>query len=61
MLLFFVFVLTTVLFVELFKVKLAGKIKHYLTDNIMRIVNYITGTSLIIFGLLLIYNHYFSK
>ena len=54
MLLFFVFVLTTVLFVELFKVKLAGKIKHYLTDNIMRIVNYITGTSLIIFGLLLI-------
>ena len=61
MLLFFVFVLTTVLFVELFKVKLAGKIKHYLTDNIMRIVNYITGTSLIIFGLFLIYNHYFSK
>jgi threonine/homoserine/homoserine lactone efflux protein len=61
MLLFFVFVLSTVLFVELFKVKLAGKIKHYLTDNIMRIVNYITGTSLIIFGLLLIYNHYFSK
>ncbi len=61
MLLFFLFVLTAVLFVELFKVKLAGKIKHYLTDNIMRIVNYITGTSLIIFGLLLIYNHYFSK
>jgi threonine/homoserine/homoserine lactone efflux protein len=61
MLIFFVFVLTTVLFVELFKVKLAGKIKHYLTDKIMMIVNYITGTSLIIFGLLLIYNHYFAK
>ncbi len=61
MLLFFLFVLSAVLFVELFKVKLAGKIKHYLTDKIMMIVNYITGTSLIIFGLLLIYNHYFSK
>ena len=61
MLIFFLFVLTAVLFVELFKVKLAGKIKHYLTDKIMMIVNYITGTSLIIFGLLLIYNHYFAK
>ena len=61
MLLFFLFVLTAVLFVELFKVKLAGKIKNYLTNKIMMIVNYITGTSLIIFGLLLIYNHYFSK
>lgn len=61
MLLFFLFVLSAVLFVELFKVKLAGKIKHYLTDKIMMIVNYITGASLIIFGLLLIYNHYFAK
>ena len=61
MLIFFLFVLSAVLFVELFKVKLAGKIKHYLTDKIMMIVNYITGTSLILFGLLLIYNHYFAK
>jgi len=61
MILFFSIVLGAVLLVELFKVKLAGKIKHYLTDRIMLIVNYITGTALIIFGLLLIYNHYFNK
>lgn len=61
MLLFFSIVLGAVLFVELFKVKLAGKIKNYLTNKIMTIVNYITGTALIIFGLILIYNHYFNK
>ena len=61
MLLFFSIALASVLAVELFKVKLAGKIKHYLTDKIMTIVNYITGTALIIFGLILIYNHYFNK
>ena len=61
MLVFFLLVLAAVLFIELFKVKLAGKIKNYLTDRIMTIVNHITGTSLIIFGLLLIYNHYFAK
>ncbi|MBI3517867.1 MAG: LysE family transporter [Bacteroidetes bacterium] len=61
MLIFFSIVLGLVLCVELFKVKLAGKIKHYLTDKIMTIVNYITGTALIIFGLILIYNHYFNK
>ena len=61
MLFFFLILLGAVLFIELFKVKLAGKIKNYLTDKIMTIVNYITGTSLIIFGLLLIYNHYFAK
>lgn len=59
MLIFFLFVLTAVLFVELSKVKLANRIKHYLTAKIMMIINYMTGTSLIIFGLLLIYNHYF--
>ncbi|MBA4239386.1 MAG: hypothetical protein C0448_01580 [Sphingobacteriaceae bacterium] len=61
MLLFFSIVLVAVLFVELFKVKLAGKIKNYLTNRIMTIVNYITGVALIIFGLILIYNHYFNK
>lgn len=61
MLLFFSIVIAAVLFVELFKVKLAGKIKRYLTEKIMTIVNYITGTALIIFGFLLIYNHYFNK
>lgn len=61
MILFFSIVLVAVLFVELFKVKLAGRIKNYLTNRIMTIVNYITGTALIIFGLILIYNHYFNK
>ncbi|MES2566636.1 MAG: LysE family transporter [Bacteroidota bacterium] len=61
MLFFFSVVLAAVLFIELFKVKLAGKIKHYLTDKIMTVVNYITGTALIIFGILLIYNHYFHS
>lgn len=61
MIVFFSIVLGTVLLVELFKVKLAGKIKNYLTNRIMTIVNYITGTALIIFGLILIYNHYFNK
>jgi len=61
MLVFFSMVLGAVLFVELFKVKLAGKIKNYLTNKIMTIVNYITGSALIVFGLILIYNHYFNK
>lgn len=61
MLIFFSLVLGAVLFVELFKVKLAGKIKNYLTAKIMTVVNYITGSALMIFGIILIYNHYFNK
>lgn len=60
MLLFFIFVLSLVLLVELFKVKLAGKIKHLLTDNIMNGVNYVTGTALILLGIILIYHNYFN-
>ncbi len=60
MMLFFSVILAAVLAVELFKVKLAAKIKHILTDKIMTVVNYITGIALIIFGIILIYNHYFS-
>ncbi len=60
MIVFFAMVLSAVLFVELFKVKLAGKIKHYLTPKTMTTINYITGTALILFGLFLIYNQYFN-
>jgi threonine/homoserine/homoserine lactone efflux protein len=60
MIVFFSIVLGVTLVVELTKVYLAGKIKHYLTDRLMTIVNYITGSALIIFGLVLIYNHFFS-
>ncbi|MEO6904558.1 MAG: LysE family transporter [Bacteroidia bacterium] len=60
MILYFSTVLILTLSVELTKVHLAVKIKKYLTDKLMTIINYITGISLIIFGLFLIYNHYFS-
>lgn len=60
MILYFSIVLGLVLLVELFKVFLAGKIKKFLTDRIMHIINYITGTLLMIFGVVLIYNHYFE-
>jgi threonine/homoserine/homoserine lactone efflux protein len=61
MMLFFSVVLGSVLLIELSKVFLAEKIKNYLTDSLMMIVNYITGAVLIIFGLILIYNHFFSR
>lgn len=58
---FFSITLVLVLFIEIGKVYLAAKIKHILTDILMTVVNYITGAALIIFGLVLIYNYYFSK
>ena len=58
---FFSVTLSLILLIEIGKVYLAGKIKHFLTDRLMTIVNYITGSALIIFGLLLIYNYFFSK
>jgi threonine/homoserine/homoserine lactone efflux protein len=61
MFIFFSIVLGAVLCVELAKVYLAGKIKVYLTDRLMTYINYITGSILVIFGFVLIYNHYFAK
>jgi threonine/homoserine/homoserine lactone efflux protein len=61
MIIFFSIVLACTLAVELTKVHLAGKIKRYLTERLMRIVNYTTGSALIIFGLVLIYNHFFHS
>ena len=60
MMIFFSIILACTLSVELAKVYLAEKIKNYLTDKLMTIINYITGSMLIIFGLVLIYNHYFK-
>lgn len=60
MIIYFSVVLGLVLLVELFKVFLAGKIKKFLTDRIMHIINQITGILLMIFGLVLIYNHFFD-
>jgi threonine/homoserine/homoserine lactone efflux protein len=61
MIIFFSVVLVCTLIVELTKVYLAGKIKRYLTNKLMVTINYITGTALIIFGVVLIYNHYFNR
>lgn len=60
MIIYFSIVLGLVYTVELFKVFLAGKIKKFLTDRTMHLINIITGTLLIIFGVVLIYNHFFE-
>lgn len=45
--------------VEVLKANMASKIKRYLTAKTMRTINIITGILLVLFGLALIYNHYF--
>jgi len=60
MFIYFGITLGLVLTVEIFKASLASKIKKYLTDKLMRIINYTTGALLISFGIILIYNHYFK-
>ena len=59
MIIYFSITLGLVLLVELAKVSAAGKLKRILTPKIMYIVNVITGSLLVIFGLVLIYNHFF--
>ena len=61
MILFFVFSLIGVLSADLLKVFIAAKIKHYVTIRLIRIVNWITGFSLLGFGLFLVYTYYFSS
>jgi threonine/homoserine/homoserine lactone efflux protein len=56
MILYFLVILGIVLCLELGKVFLAGKIKHFLTVKMMNMINYVTGMALIIFGIVLIYN-----
>ncbi len=60
MLLYFSITLGLVLLVELGKVSAANKLKQVLTPKTMRTVNIITGTLLVIFGVVLIYNHFFD-
>jgi threonine/homoserine/homoserine lactone efflux protein len=59
MLIYFGITLGLVWLVEIFKCNIASKLKKYLTDKLMRIINYSTGVLLVLFGLILIYNHYF--
>jgi threonine/homoserine/homoserine lactone efflux protein len=59
MVIYFSITLGLVLLVELAKVSAAGKLKKVLTSKIMSIINFITGTLFVIFGLILIYTHFF--
>ncbi len=60
MIIYFSITLGLVLLVELAKVSVAGKLKQILTDKTMYLVNIITGGLLVIFGVVLIYNHFFE-
>jgi threonine/homoserine/homoserine lactone efflux protein len=57
---YFSITLGLVLLVEMGKVSAANRLKQVLTTRTMYIVNIITGGLLVIFGLVLIYNHYFE-
>lgn len=59
MIIYFSITLGLVLTVELGKVSIAGRLKKFLTAKIMHNINIVTGALLIIFGVVLIYNHYF--
>lgn len=61
MIIYFSITLGLVLLVELAKVSAANKLKRILTPKIMYLVNSITGMLLVIFGVVLIYNHYFGQ
>jgi len=60
MVIYFGFILGIVFLVELAKVSAAGKLKKVLTEKTMHRVNSFTGILLMVFGLVLIYNHYFG-
>ncbi|HQQ93002.1 MAG TPA: LysE family transporter [Bacteroidia bacterium] len=60
MILYFGLTLGLVLMVELAKVSAANRLKKILTQKTMHLIHNITGVLLIIFGLILIYNHYFE-
>ncbi len=59
MFIYFGITLGLTLTVEISKAYLASKIKKYLTDKLMHTINLATGILLVIFGIVLVYNHYF--
>jgi threonine/homoserine/homoserine lactone efflux protein len=61
MVIFFSITLGLVLLVELAKISAANRLKQVLTSRTMYIVNVTTGILLVIFGVVLIYNHYFNE
>lgn len=60
MIVYFSITLGLVLLVEIGKVSAANKLKKVLTAKIMHRVNVITGSLLMVFGVVLIYNHFFE-
>lgn len=60
MIIYFSITLVLVLLVELAKIRASGRLKKVLTAKTMHVVNIITGGLLIIFGVVLIYNHFFD-
>lgn len=61
MILYFGITLGLVLLVELGKAAAAHKLKRVLTQRLMYFINMTTGMLLVIFGVVLIYNHYFDN
>lgn len=60
MIVYFSITLVLVLLVEVAKIRASGQLKKVLTPKIMHVVNIIIGGLLIIFGVVLIYNHFFE-
>lgn len=60
MIIYFSITLALVLLVELAKIRASARLKEVLTAKTMHVVNIITGGLLIIFGVVLIYNHFFD-
>ncbi|RME18962.1 MAG: hypothetical protein D6799_02260 [Bacteroidetes bacterium] len=58
---YFLLLNITVLFIEIYKIYLGNQIKKILKPKTIHIFNIITGLTLIIFGVILIYNYYFEK
>jgi threonine/homoserine/homoserine lactone efflux protein len=61
MLVYFSIILALVLLVELGKVSAANRLKKLLTPRNMHNINMVTGALLIVFGMVLIYNHFFDR
>ena len=59
MIIYFSITLALVLAIEIAKVYASGKLKSFLTQKTMRGINYTTGVLLVLFGIGLIYKHYF--
>lgn len=61
MLIYFGITLGLVLLIEFGKASAANRLKQVLTDRIMHKINLTTGVLLVIFGVWLIYEHYFDQ